>query len=171
MTGALATGLMSLLLAAQAQNGPATRCEEGSADCAAEESQGRVDEEITVYGDKSRPQIRQEFRAIENRMYTLFNNLNEQNDYDIVCRKETRVGSQIIRRVCKARLFFKARSELAEGESTSTLRPSALTNVKRHEAKLREITRELAAENPELLELLRTRQSMLDEYEWLDDEE
>lgn len=101
-------------------------------------------------------------------MYTVFNNLNDQDDYDIVCRKERRVGSQIVRRICKARLFFKARSELAEGEATSTLRPSSVTNAERHEERLREITKRLASENPELMQLLRDRKAMLEEHGWLE---
>ena len=41
--------------------------------------------------------------AAQNRAFALFNELNVDNDYDIVCRRETPTGSYIPVRTCRPR--------------------------------------------------------------------
>lgn len=121
------------------------------------ETRDQLMEEIVVVGEKSTIQLRHEIRAADMVVYEIFNELNTDDDYDIECRKQARIGSHILRTQCKARLYWEAQSELAEEDmAIPTIRPVA--NRARHERILREKVRDMAAKNPELLRAMLQRE-------------
>jgi len=114
-------------------------------------------EEVVVIGEKSTIQLRREIRAADKIVYDTFNELNADDDYDIVCRKETRIGSQIVRLHCRARLYWEARSALAE-EDAAVATPQPVSNQAKHEKVLKEKVRDLAMQNPALLQAMLRRE-------------
>lgn len=119
----------------------------------------RIDE-IIVKGKKTGTQIRREIRATEYQIYTLFNDLNTDDDYDIICRKITPVGSQIPRTNCKAQIYWDALSELAEDDEFLPLTPRPLANPAKHAAVLRQKLLDLAKSDPTLLQAMVKRKQL-----------
>lgn len=123
-------------------------------------------DEITVYGEKSTPALRDALIVAEDNVFELFNRLNTDNGYDIVCKRETRIGSQIRKRVCLTRMYRDALAASTEddegiladgGDFTGTSVFIGGSGSARHQRLLIEKMRQLASENPELLDALRKR--------------
>jgi hypothetical protein len=57
-------------------------------------------EEIVVYGSKSLGQLRDQIRRAEVKVFDLFNSFNNDDEFDIHCRKVAPTGSRIKKRVC-----------------------------------------------------------------------
>jgi len=114
-------------------------------------------DEITVVGARSLGAMRAEITRAEDVAFGLFNDLNDDDAYDIICKKETRIGSQIPKRVCLARMYRDAVSEATEDEESGILLTVKITGSSKHQKILREKMRVLANEHPELLQALRQR--------------
>jgi len=65
-------------------------------------------EEITVRGNQTFISIRNQIERAEDNMYTLFNELNSNDDFDIFCRNRNR-SSHIAQRECEPMFLTKAR--------------------------------------------------------------
>ncbi len=127
---------------------------------ALEEIEESLIDEVIVRGERTRRQIRKELRAIEMQIYSQFNDLNNDDDYDIVCRRVTRVGSQIPRTSCKAKIYWDALSNLAQGEEPGVhpLRP--MRDPAKHAAILRQKILDLAKSDTSFLESLIKRRQL-----------
>ena len=124
-------------------------------------------DEIIVVGEKTEVQLRREIRVIETRILDLFNEANPDDDYDIVCHKEARVGSQIPRTNCKARTYWDALAELAQDDEQAVQTNRPLANPARHAKVLRGKMLETAEENPALLQALVERKLLQRQLESL----
>lgn len=113
-------------------------------------SDERQIDEVVVTGKKTLPQVRQEIRELDLQIYSMFNELNTDDDYDIICRKMARIGSQIVRNNCKARLYWDSLSELAEETDGGLSTPQPLSNPQKHSATFRAKLADLANENATL---------------------
>jgi hypothetical protein len=71
---------------------------------------GEVPEEIVVMGHKPLRQLRVQIELAQDRMFGLFNELNDDDRYDILCREEKRIGTLISQRVCRPE-FLRAAME------------------------------------------------------------
>ena len=113
-----------------------------------------VIEEIIIYGDKTLTQMRKDLRIAEEKTYTMFNSLNEDDDFDIYCHNEAPTGSKIHYRVCRAnyvsQLMSEATRQAMAGEAVNV---SAATIRKKDQA-LREIMEKLMVERPGFLQAL-----------------
>jgi hypothetical protein len=58
------------------------------------------DDEITVIGRQSLRSLWQEVERAQDDIYTLFNALNEEDRYDITCKREQLLGTLIRQRLC-----------------------------------------------------------------------
>lgn len=80
-------------------------------------------DEIIVYGSKSLNQLRLEMNRAEEIVFDRFNSLNSDDEYDIHCYKEAKIGSRIKRRICRANyvrhLTSEAISQTVTGQSNS----------------------------------------------------
>jgi hypothetical protein len=135
----------------------------------AQEETSNVDDtidEITVMGARSLALMRAEVAEAEQAVYDMFNELNDDDDYDIICKKETRIGSQIPRRVCLVRMYRERLAELTVDETQdSLLIVGTMTNSRKHQEILIEKMRALAKEHPELLDALRERYRLEAEFD------
>lgn len=131
-----------------------------SSDSTAVELDKAIDE-ITVVGARDLALIRAEVMVAEDAVYSLFNDLNDDDGYDIICKMETRIGSQIPKRVCLARMY---RESLAEATVDATdaagLVVGNMTRNAQQQKILQEKMRALAIEHPELLAALRERYAL-----------
>ena len=145
----LATLLTALLLAPWA---PAQKTTEP-------EVEETIDE-ITVMGARSLAMMRAEVIEAEDVIYDLFNELNDDDGYDIICKKETRIGSQMPQRICLARMYREAVADATNDEDGGPIVVGNMTRTSRHQEILMDKMRALAAEHPELLDALRTRYAL-----------
>jgi len=65
-----------------------------------EEESNEIPEEITVYGQKTLLNLKMRVYRAEEDFFKLFNELNEDDQYDIFCEKLAPTGSRIRRRTC-----------------------------------------------------------------------
>jgi len=120
-------------------------------------------DEIVVTGKKTLRQIRKEIRNLDLQIYSMFNELNTDDDYDIVCRKMARIGSKIVRNNCKAKLYWDSMSELAEESDGGLLMPQPVSDPQRHTAIFRAKLADLADKNAALRQALVQRRLLADE--------
>jgi|GEM_PF-1383762 len=76
-------------------------------------------EEITVIGEQNFISIRNRIERAEDNLYSLFNELNDRDDFDIVCRTIRITNSNIPRRSCEPVFFTELRrnaSQFAQSE-------------------------------------------------------
>jgi hypothetical protein len=76
---------------------------------AAVENVAEPPEEITVTG-KSMAAARSELHRAQEQVFTVFNSLNSDDEYDIHCESRASTGSHIKRRVCEANFVGDATS-------------------------------------------------------------
>jgi hypothetical protein len=71
------------------------------------------DEEVTVVAPRSPDALRRELEQAREDLYALFNELNTDDRYDIVCKREQVLGTLIRRQVCMTVSERKAYSDAA----------------------------------------------------------
>lgn len=72
-----------------------------------------ADEEQIVIEDLTVPQLRAEIEKIQSEFYRVFNTLNEDDEFDIVCQKFTPTGSNIPEMGCEPNFVSERRGENA----------------------------------------------------------
>lgn len=116
-----------------------------------------VVDEITVMGVRDLGALRAELVRAENEVFNLYNELNDDDDYDIICKRVASIGSQIKKRVCQARIYRDALSEATEDDEGGILYVGPLVDEQKHSKILREKMRDAANKNPQLIVALRNR--------------
>jgi len=125
----------------------------------------RILEEVIVIGRESVSTIRRELFNTQDIVYDMFNELNKDDTFDMVCEKEARTGSQIVYKVCRPRFLLTAvsnayvdwRDDGAFGVNRAEMRNMTLRQ--------REIMADLANKNPQFLSLLKKRLALRKAYE------
>jgi hypothetical protein len=121
-------------------------------------------DEITVMGARSLAMMRAEVIKAEDAIYELFNELNDDDGYDIICKKETRIGSQIPQRVCLARMYRDEVAMATVDQEGPAMPVGNMTRSSRNQAILIDKMRALANEHPELLDALKKRYALDQRY-------
>lgn len=150
------------------------------------ESSSRPLEEITVIGEKTRGAVRYQIIREETRSYTLFNELNNSDEFDIECKRVKRGDTQIVRRFCEPNFLPKLRSQhtlvgpssyggLRGGHIFTGAGANFLTGSLRLEAEnkydqLQEEMLRVAMENSKYWDLLIRIGQLQEEYETLEPE-
>ena len=111
-------------------------------------------EEIVVYGQKSLTQLRIELHEAEDRAFALFNSLNNEDEYDILCYREAPTGSHISRRICRPNYVSQARSLETRAFLRGQPPPSAWAIIQHKDKILREKMETLVVERPEFLKAI-----------------
>ncbi len=68
--------------------------------------------------------IRKQMSKLEDEYFALYNKLNTDRQYDMVCRKEAQTGSRFLKRVCKPRYLESAQQSAASGACSRPSRPA-----------------------------------------------
>ena len=122
-------------------------------------------DEIKVMGARSLALMRRQVVEAEDQVFDLFNELNEDDDYDIICKRETRIGSKLPRRICQARIYREQLSRATIDEELGPLPVSNLTRSTSSQQIVIDKMRALAAAHPELLDALIYRRQLEKRYE------
>ncbi len=77
------------------------------------EPDGRTEmiDEITVIGQRSLGALRLEVQMARERVYDLFNSLNDNDEFNIHCRNESSTGTRILQRVCRPQFADNAMND------------------------------------------------------------
>lgn len=122
-------------------------------------------DKLTVTGQRSPLSIRRELFRTQDRIFEMFNDLNTDDDYDMVCVHEARIGSQIKYQNCKPRKLWSAESfawaDWIDGEPYDL----GLSEAHRIEQRQRELMADEANRNPQFMELLKQRLALRKAYE------
>ncbi len=102
----------------------ATVAQENSPEATAESDE--IDE-IVVLGGHSLTLLRQEVVVAEDRFFDLYNELNEDDKYDIVCESRRPIGTRIQVRECKAQFVRDAEVEAVQGALQFSNSPANVT--------------------------------------------
>ncbi len=78
-----------------------------------ESSQADSIEEVTVYGEKNMIRLRTEFELAQTNLFVVFNAINSNDEFDIECEYERRLGSYRKYHVCTPK--FATRQPAHEG--------------------------------------------------------
>jgi len=154
--------LIALLASATAEEVVEARNDEQSTEI---QPDAEIIDEVTVLGVRELADLRAEVVEAEDAVYAVFNDLNDDDRYDIICKKETRIGSQIPKRVCQARLYRDAVAAEAEGVVDGEIMPGMKVNSAKHNAILREKMAALANKHPDLLAALKNRLELSEKFE------
>lgn len=127
-------------------------------------------EPLTVTGARTRLAVQREMYAVQDQAYALFNELNTEDDYDIICRTERPWGSQFTHRVCQARFEREARSRAALEFLQALEADGGVYHVNRQEIDRKyehnkELMANLANTHPEFRELLEKQYALRQEFE------
>ena len=122
------------------------------------ENSDRPIEEIQILGSRSLYSIRMEIVDEENRIFSMFNELNSDDDFDILCDNIAPTGSHIRQRVCEPRFVSETRARMAQdfmlGIGLLNESSDLEIETKLQQDELEQEHLRIAAEYPEYLELL-----------------
>jgi hypothetical protein len=110
-------------------------------------------EDIVVVGQKSMTSLRREVFQAEEDFYSLYNELNDDREYDVSCFYERATGTNIKNHVCRARFVTKAYSAHAarnRNDVTRVANQDANPVMAEKTAKFQEKLETLVAANPDL---------------------
>lgn len=124
-----------------------------------------VIDEITVIGTPELITLRVEIARAEDEIFRIFNDLNEDDDYDMICENERPVGTRIARRVCRARLFREKMAEDARRAMDGDVMTGAMIDTEKHNKILQEKLRSMALQSPEFAEALQKRYALRQKFE------
>lgn len=101
-------------------------------------------EEITVIGDRSSLSMQRAVDRAQDAFYTLFNSLNDDDEFDITCSYEILLGSRVKQRLCQ--------TDYQKAELTKTATLSSFDTPYLATARLTAKNRELSNKVLKLLE-------------------
>jgi len=111
-------------------------------------------EELTVVAPQSLSTMRDELIRAEEDVLAVFNSLNDDDDYDITCRRERPIGSNIPVRVCKAAFVDREQAKAAQDYLGGRGYVDPIGQLRYHEEILRQKMSELMEESPDLFQAL-----------------
>ena len=112
-------------------------------------------DEITVVGEKSVLKLKYEYELAEDNFYEMYNELNDDWEFDVICRNEAPTGSHIRRRICWPRYELELRTEEARSMlQRGAIDPAAGASAMAMSKRLKDKIAALAEEDPRLLEAL-----------------
>ncbi|MEL7187567.1 MAG: hypothetical protein AAFN50_14225 [Pseudomonadota bacterium] len=114
---------------------------------AAGQSDDEAIEKIVVTGQKSMSELRRDLWKYEDEFYSLYNQLNDDNNYDVRCSREAPTGSHIKTQVCRPNFLLKA---IRRGDITRTKDLATSPVIAEEMATFREKRDALIVANPDL---------------------
>ena len=115
-------------------------------------------EEIQVLGTRTLYSIRMEIVDEENKIFSMFNELNSDDRFDILCDNIAPTGSHIKQRVCEPRFVTETRAQMTQdyvrgiGMLVGSSDLEVETAMEREELEKEHLR--IAVEHPEYLEML-----------------
>lgn len=130
---------------------------------------GEPVEEITITGQRSLFALRMQVEAAQAEVHLLFNELNTDDRYDIVCKTQDRYFSKTKEKVCMTRFAWDARADEAKiladkvrGIPTAEI-TSANQRIDMSEPALKEQMVEALRHSPELFDAIVKHAQLMEE--------
>ena len=126
-------------------------------------------EEIQVLGTRTLYSIRMEIVDEENKIFSMFNELNSDDRFDILCDNIAPTGSHIKQRVCEPRFVTETRAQMTQdyvrgiGMLVGSSDLEVETAIEREELEKEHLR--IAVEHPEYLEMLTELTNLRDTLE------
>ena len=119
-------------------------------------SNGRLPEEIVITGERSLLNLRLEMQEAERAAYALFNQLNDEDRFDISCKMEAQTGTRIKRQLCLPEFKREALREHARAyiEGSPSRNPPVEMVIASQEGDFKLKMEEVAEQHPEFLEAI-----------------
>jgi len=70
-----------------------------------------AEQEQIVIEDLSRSELRDQIEIVQNEVYRVFNTMNDNDDFDIICHRYTPTGSNISRKACEPQFVIDKRAD------------------------------------------------------------
>lgn len=120
-----------------------------------EATAGTPPDEVFVQGRRL-AELRDAVRGAEDRFFSLYNQLNSNDEYDIHCGERAPVGSRIRKRVCEAEFtgVLTSKTAAAVMGGAAAVAPAFITVMRRKEQLLAADVRRLVIAHPPLLQAL-----------------
>ena len=128
--------------------------EQATAEAPAEDAGYANLEEIVVTAPRTLRSMRAEIDRVQDRALALFNELNVDNDYDIVCRRETPTGSHIPRQVCRPRYMIRLEADATQDFLAGDGYFDPGGDIMYHDDILRQKIARMVEENPDFHHML-----------------
>lgn len=113
-------------------------------------------ENIVVASQKSPREMRRDLWRAEKEFYSIYNELNDDNIYDVRCTKEVPTGSTIKSQMCRPKFLDRA---LKDGKVKNTTNLDSNPEIADQIATFRKNLEELVVANPDLQTALATLNS------------
>lgn len=144
-------------------------------------------DEVVVEGTRGKlKQMIEQMVQLEDRFYERYNELNTNDDFDMYCAQEARIGTNVKRRYCHP--VYETRAMETEGREYAQMMqfntgppagpmlppgavaaagppPPAIVTIEARREEYKDNLRKVASENPELVRLLRERYELAQRYE------
>ena len=124
------------------------------------EATDAVADEVTAIGERSPKSLREDVLRAEDAVYSLFNDLNDDDAYDVVCKNQAKIGSQIPQRVCLPKVLRDFEPDDSRDGDSRLTSAKLEAEQAQHQRVLREKMLGLAGEHPELLQALQRRYAL-----------
>jgi len=121
-------------------------------------------EEVIVIGQHSISTIRRQMFNTQDLVYDTFNELNNEDEYDMVCVNEARIGSQIKYKMCRPRFMMEATSDAYVDWRDNGLAAVNMAEIHKKSMRQREIMADLANNNPQFMSQLEKRLALKNAY-------
>jgi hypothetical protein len=126
-------------------------------------------DEITVVGQRSLIALRMQASKAEDEVHAIFNELNTEEEYDVVCKTEERYFSRMKEKKCLPAYAWDAYAKEGQnfankimGVPTSDIAP-ANTDLAYHQTRLRERMVEVLKDSPELFDAIVKHATLVEE--------
>jgi len=111
------------------------------------------------YRDKSLLTLRQEAEAAEANFYSVFNSVNDDSNFDVVCEKTTSLGSRRKVHQCKPTFLRKYEEDMGERNSaimtgSGNRSMPSVAKINKQQEQFQEKLSAAISENPEMLKAL-----------------
>lgn len=119
-------------------------------------------DEVVVVGEAQLDDLRLKLYTAEVEVYDLFNDLNDDNEFDVSCEQKAPVGSHIKQRYCQPRFVARLYNEALRERGSNRISPS---QYNRKQEEFQAIMETLANENDDLLKALVDYGQAADRYD------
>ena len=138
-----------------------------SADAQEDGAEEMTMEEIEVIAKAQLDSLRLQLYNAEINVYDIFNELNDDNEFDVDCEDKAPVGSHIKQRFCQPRFIEDLYNEAFRERNSNRISKSQL---RRKQEEMAEIMETLANDSPELMQALVDYSVAADTYDKAYDE-
>jgi len=121
-------------------------------------------DEVVVKGTRLW-KLREDMVKTEEKFYALYNELNENDDFDVNCQMEAPLGTRLKKRVCRIAFYEDAEAEAAQAFLRGDMAIDPQTVMLERQADYQKNALTIINGDPRLLKLVREREAIEKKYD------